>query len=204
VCVCVCVCVWMCVRVCVCACVCFVCVNITCWRVMSWHESCHLWMSHAWGHVTYEWFMPRMGLLCHPWMSHVTCEWAVSHMNEWFYIWISNFTYIFFVLIHMWHESWMIYTWHNLFTDLNIEKPTLGPRSIEVFFVQFSFNSFKNCLGSPVHLCVCVCVCVNESCHTLFYTHLCGISHVFLWLNANCYGKIWQFQWYTNQSQCMP
>ena len=39
--------------------------------------SCHTWMSH----VTHEWVMSHMNEFCHVWMSHVTHEWVMSHMN---------------------------------------------------------------------------------------------------------------------------
>jgi len=38
--------------------------------------SCHTWMSH----VTHEWVMSHMNESCHTWMSHVTHEWVMSHM----------------------------------------------------------------------------------------------------------------------------
>jgi len=52
------------------------------------NESC-LWMSH----VTYEWVMSHLNESCHIWMTHVTYEWVMSHMNESCHIWVSHVTY---------------------------------------------------------------------------------------------------------------
>jgi len=41
-------------------------------------NQCHTWMSH----VTCEWVMSHMNESCHVWMSHVTYDWIMSHMNE--------------------------------------------------------------------------------------------------------------------------
>jgi len=41
-------------------------------------DSCHIWMSH----ITYEWVMSHMNKSCEIWMSHVTYEQVISHMNE--------------------------------------------------------------------------------------------------------------------------
>jgi len=39
------------------------------------YESCHIWMSH----VTYEWVMSHMNKSCHIWMSHVTYDISVNN-----------------------------------------------------------------------------------------------------------------------------
>ena len=44
----------------------------------TYDESCHIWMSH----VTYEWVMSHMNESCHIWMSHVTYEQLLPHMHN--------------------------------------------------------------------------------------------------------------------------
>jgi len=61
--------------------------------------SCHTWMSD----VTYEWDMSHLNGTCHIWMSHVTSEWVMSHeftrewvmthLNESRHIWVSHVTH---------------------------------------------------------------------------------------------------------------
>jgi len=45
----------------------------------------HIWVSH----VTYEWVMSHMNESRHIWMSYVTYEWVTSHMNESRHTWIG-------------------------------------------------------------------------------------------------------------------
>jgi len=46
-------------------------------------ERVRVWVMHTWmSHVTYEWVMSHLNESCHRWMGHVTFEWVMSHMNE--------------------------------------------------------------------------------------------------------------------------
>jgi len=62
------------------------------WRSRFMNESCHIWMSH----VTYEWVMSHMD------------EWVMSHMNESCLIRISYVTYE-WVMSYVWMCAWLIY-----------------------------------------------------------------------------------------------
>jgi len=49
----------------------------------------HIWISH----VTYEWVLSHMNESCHIWMNHVQYEWVMSHMNESYHAWMSHVPY---------------------------------------------------------------------------------------------------------------
>jgi len=55
-------------------------------KVRVW---CHIWMSH----ITCEWDMSHVDESCHIWISHVTHERDMSHMNETCHIWMSHVTH---------------------------------------------------------------------------------------------------------------
>jgi len=73
----------------------------TCTRM----SSCHIWLSR----VTYEWVMSHMNESRHIWMSHVTYEWVMSRMTESYHIWMSHVTYE-WVMSHM-NESCHLWWW---------------------------------------------------------------------------------------------
>jgi len=74
-----------------------------CYNAQQLRECFHLWMSH----VTCEWVMSHMNELCHTWMSHVTHEWVMNHVP---YEYASRVTYK-WVMSHM-NKSYYIQMRH--------------------------------------------------------------------------------------------
>ena len=63
--------------------------HIICDMRIRMRMSCHIWMSH----VTYEWAMSHMNEPCHIWMNHVMYEWGISHKNVTCHLGMSRVTY---------------------------------------------------------------------------------------------------------------
>ena len=75
-----------------------------------------MWMSY----VTCEWVMSHVNESCDMWMSHVTYEWVMSHMNE-SCQWVTYELYLFEKGVH-WvdvylhtHVTWLLFMWHDSF-----------------------------------------------------------------------------------------
>jgi len=85
----------------------------------SFIESCHIWMSR----VTYEWVMSHINESCHMWMSHFTYEWVMSHMNESCHIWMSHVTY-----------EWVMSHMNGSFQHIWIKQPQFFDKSGFVFW----------------------------------------------------------------------
>ena len=63
------------------------------WRALLhiYHRS---WKTYQWiSHVTFERVMSHLNESCHIWMSHVTFEWVMSHLNVSCHIWMSHVTF---------------------------------------------------------------------------------------------------------------
>ena len=68
-----------------------------------------------------------MCIYCHTWMSHVTCEWVMSHVNESCHTWMIHITYAWVLsntqmmhVAHTWVKSSMnvhVHTWKNASPD---------------------------------------------------------------------------------------
>jgi len=102
-------------------------------RFRSWHsscpmhlytnESCRIWMSHVhiWkSHIMYEPVMCTYELhtsSCRTWMSQVTYEWVMSHMNESCHVWISH-AYM-KESYHAWTSPFYIWMTHGIMSHMN-------------------------------------------------------------------------------------
>jgi len=100
-----------------------VCMGVSSWRglarlapTLSFFNTCECGMLHGnelfdiWmSHITYEWVMSHMDESCHIWMSYVTCEFGMLRRNESCHIWMSHVTYE-WVMSHL-NESYHTYEW---------------------------------------------------------------------------------------------
>jgi len=104
------------------------------------NESCHTWMSH----VTHEWVMLHINKSCHTWMNHVTHEWVIDSVT---YEWVMSH------LGHVAHER-VVAQCHDSFIYIYICAMT---HSQVPWLIQLCHDSFICAMTHSATLSSCVC-----------------------------------------------
>ena len=146
-------------------------------------EPCHIWMSH----VTYEWVMPHMDESCHVGLGRVTYEYIMLHMNK---SCNSSFIQLIFLLCEL-CNTWISHvtcaishvTWECVTSRMN-ELCHIWIRHVTCGWVISFMN--ESCHSSFIQLIFLLC----ESCHVWMSHVTCAMSHLayewvmfYIWVN---------------------
>jgi len=172
-------------------------------------ESCHTWKSH----VTYE--LGWVPVTCRIWMSHVTYRWVMSHMEEWFHIWVglsssvkqprhhascriwmSHVTYD-WVMSHRneWCHIWMRRVTHESVMSwkcgvLLCASHCLAPLEFDVYVSTHLFMYVSMYLS----MYVCVYLSVSVSVYLSMYLHASISIFIFPVWNQSRWLLLWCFR----------
>jgi len=137
--------------------------DVRSWRLLS---VC-VWMSH----VTYEWVMSHMNESCHIWMSHVTCEYVKSKSP----IFIRTVCTLWWVMAYsdVWRGSFICVTWLIRMCDMTHSYVWLDLRWLLCVWVDVSCHTYE---WVASHIWMSRVTHVDESCHTYGWV----MSHIWM------------------------